>query len=504
MINNTLSNVSLANVLPGLKPKSPVTSPAQTALNNKIQINPTAFNPSGGISLPSTSLGGSSTPSYYAGPVSTFDTTNGFSTHTQSPYSPSSSTPIGSSSVKTGGQPVTNPPSTPTPGLIPVPPPQFTASSSVNGNVQTPSGAIVNAGTGGLVSAPQNSTPSSAPSYPGLVSGLASFNPLANPQVSDAYKKAQDINQQIADSSKNEANAVATNRLNPIPIGDQTGREAVIQNQYLAQQNALASELEGQTNLFQGGLTGTGQQVTAQTNAAGLAAPQLAGFNQQSFNPLTGQFGASGSGTSALSQLPAQAQSAIQSYAQQIQNGAMTRADAESRLSAYGVAGTNALNEVLGTGFNTNASNASAGTTATGQQIQTAASATNSALDTLSVLFTSLNPLQTSGIPLSNSIANWIGEKFGQSALSQYKTNLADARSQLIGVLNSAGGTPTGNEATALQYLPDNMTKSQFDANVGTAQNPGIVRQLVAQKVASFTQSGQQNATTNSNNIYSW
>lgn len=142
--------------------------------------------------------------------------------------------------------------------------------------------------------------------------------------------------------------------------------------------------------------------------------------------------------------------------------------------------------------FNTNASNASAGTTAVGQQIQTAAQATNQALDTLSTLFNNLSPLQTQGIPLTNSLANWVGSALGSQALSQYKTNLADARSQLIGVLNSAGGTPTGNEATANQYLPDNMTKAQFDANVGTAKNPGIVRQLVAQKVSSFTGSGTQ------------
>ncbi len=175
----------------------------------------------------------------------------------------------------------------------------------------------------------------------------------------------------------------------------------------------------------------------------------------------------------------------------------MTRDIAEGELNAYGPAGLQALNSALGSGFNTNASNASAKTTAQGQQIQTAADSTNRALDTLSTAFNSLPAVQTGGIPLTNSVAQWIGANMGDAALQTYKTNLADARSQLIGVLNSAGGTPTGNEATALQYLPDNMTVSQFNQNVGTAQNPGIVRQLVQQKVGAFTTSGQQNQNAN-------
>jgi hypothetical protein len=261
-----------------------------------------------------------------------------------------------------------------------------------------------------------------------------------------------------------------------------------------------AQQQSGYNQASGNALTGQGQGITGLNNAAGNTAPVQVPYNNQYISPTTGQPVSGGGATTgtAMSQLPQQAQDAVNSYAQQVQSGAMTRADAESRLSAYGVAGTNALNEALGTSFNTNASNASAGTTAVGQQIQTAAQATNQALDTLTTLFNNLSPLQTQGIPATNSLANWVGSALGSQALSQYKTNLADARSQLIGVLNSAGGTPTGNEATANQYLPDNMTKAQFDANVGTAQNPGIVRQLVAQKVSSFTGSGSQNGTSTS------
>lgn len=411
----------------------------------------------------------------------------------------------------------------------------------------TPTPAVGNAGPlpGGnspapaqnqVYTPPQNSAPqqpqpysSSDPvTYPGLIQNLANTSQQGSPYTEQAIQgilsaaqgnsaigqRAADIaaqyGQQIANAggqgARSEAGQLTTGTS---PVGE--GNAAVTAQTTAAQQQALA---QGESAALQGTaqqLTGQNQQAnaygaaggvanTAQgnvqsglNNAAGYAQPQLGNIgSQQYYNPLNAN-SSSGAGT-----LPADATNAINSYAQAVKEGRMTRADAESRLSTYGITGLNALNIALGPTFNTNASNASAATTGQGQQIQTAAQSTNSALDTLSNAFSQLSSLQTGGIPASNGIANWIGHQFGDAALSQFKTNLADARSQLIGVLNSSGGTPTGNEATALQYLPDNMTKAQFDANVGTAQNPGIVRQLVAQKVSAFTGSGSQTGASGS------
>jgi hypothetical protein len=249
---------------------------------------------------------------------------------------------------------------------------------------------------------------------------------------------------------------------------------------------------------YNGAQTQAGRATTAGTSVLGAVAPMQVPYSNQVIQP--GMLGSTGSSTSgtAMSQLPQQAQTAVQSYAQQVKDGSMTRDVAEGHLSAYGIAGTNALNEVLGSNFNTNASNASATTTAQGQQIQTQTKTANDALDTLGTSFASLGGLQKGGIPVTNSIAQWIGTELGDSALSKYKSNLADARAQLVGVLSQAGGTPTGNEATAMQYLPDNMTPSMFAQNVGTVQAPGIVRTLMQQKVNQFTGSGSQNQTSGS------
>jgi hypothetical protein len=142
-----------------------------------------------------------------------------------------------------------------------------------------------------------NAGTSVPPTFPGLIQQQSQFDPFANPSVAAAYKKAQDIQAQIESSKQNEANDVANNRLNPIPIGDQTGREAVIQNQYLAQQNALSSQAAAQAGIYGAGFTGTGQQLTGLNAAAANSAPQLGAVGTQGYyNPLTGQ---PSSGTSA-------------------------------------------------------------------------------------------------------------------------------------------------------------------------------------------------------------
>ena len=327
-----------------------------------------------------------------------------------------------------------------------------------------------------------------------LIGNLANQSQTPSQGYTDAVNKYGTIAGQLEALKSQEAQQTSDINQSGTWTSRAMGEQGQANIQNAATEAALGSQLTAQGNLVNAANTQQGLQVTAGTNAANANAPMQVPYSNQVISPSTGQ--SVGGGTAG--QLPQQAQDAVNSYAQQVKSGQMTRADAESRLSAYGVAGTNALNTALGTSFNTNASNASAGTTAQGQQIQTAAKATNDALDTLTGLFNNLSPLQTQGIPATNSLANWVAGALGSQALSQYKTNLADARSQLIGVLNSSGGTPTGNEATANQYLPDNMTKAQFDANVGTAQNPGIVRQLVAQKVGRFTGSGSQNGTSGS------
>ena len=406
-----------------------------------------------------------------------------------------------------------------TTGTTPPPPPTDTSGSDPTKMIDTPtdtttaellqkisdlSSQITKMGAGNYQTANKNQT--------NAIAGNQQYQDQATAIANAAGQKMSDIGGQGA---RGEAGYLTTGTS---PVGE--GNAAVLAQTTAAQQQAVAQGANMQLQGTAQGLIGQNQQqtgynqqsgnainaqgqgLTGLNNATGYAQPIQVPYSNQLIDPRTGQ----PMGGGQAGQLPQAATDYINSLAQQVKNGYMTRADAESRISQYSQPGLQALNTALGSGFNTNASNASAGTTATGQQIQTAADSTNKALDTLSNAFTVLSGFETGGIPATNSIAQWIGTQFGDSALQTYKTNLADARSQLIGVLNSSGGTPTGNEATANQYLPDNMTKAQFDANVGTMQNPGIVRQLIAQKVSSFTGSGSQNNNTSNSGsgIFNW
>lgn len=373
--------------------------------------------------------------------------------------------------------------------------------------------------------------PSSTPTFSGLVGSAANQANNLNTQAGLINTTAGLIGSQGQVTPEEQ---LAKNRLagligvqgavnanieeHPSEFAFQMGREAVAGRNIEAMRQALAAQSEAYATTRQANTQAYTGQANAQNaagglynsaggilnNAAGLVAPQAVPYNTQFLNPQTGQpINGGGAGTTgtALSQLPPQGQNFVQSLAQQVQNGSMTRGDAESRLNAYGVVGIQALNDVLGTSFNTNASNASAATTAQGQQLQTQASSAIQALDTLQAKFQSLNGLQTGGIPATNSIANWVASALGSSALTEYNQTLHDARQQLQGVLAAAGGgTPTGYESTAQTYLPDNMTPSQLTQAVAN------IKALIQQKVQSFTTSGQQTNTTQnaSSNLFSW
>lgn len=220
--------------------------------------------------------------------------------------------------------------------------------SPATGNVQTPSGATVNASSGGLIMPPP-SQQAQAPTFSGLIGNLSSFS-----QPSDATKQALDtskgaadtynrLQQQLQESRTNEANAEAQNRLNPIPIGDQAGREAVIKNQYLAQQNALASQAQGATNLYGpsigAAVTGQGQQIGAAGTAAGLGKPSVEGYGQTTFDPLTQKFGGSGGNLDPQTQAT--------SLAQKVMSGQMTYDQALSSLGYAGSVGATFLNNAI-------------------------------------------------------------------------------------------------------------------------------------------------------------
>lgn len=381
-----------------------------------------------------------------------------------------------------------------------------------NSNTQSPLTSNVNPnagqfGTGGI-GGPSQSVAAQPPQNTGLygqlIGQLSTQNPFNNTAVSDAYKKAQDIQSQLEQSRANQANSEAENRLNPIPIGDQTGREAVIRSQYLAQQNALAQQGAAQSTLYQAGLTGTGQQLQGLTSAAGLVQPQQVSYNNQLINPVTGgtygQYGQGGTLNDAVS-----------NAVQRIQNGTGYN-DALATLNAYGQAGVNALNQALGPSFNITQSNANAAaqgqslgqTTTQAQATQKAVDYANTVLDNLTHAYQGLGSAQTTGIPGVNALAN-LGSQItglGIGGTQSFNNQLQEARAAISSALVASGTvTPTNAGGLALSMIPDNATPTQI------ASAKAALKELLGQRAGIYTapyQAPQYGQGASGNSIYSF
>lgn len=285
------------------------------------------------------------------------------------------------------------------------------------------------------------------------------------------------------------AQKLAETRADDIPLEFNQGRAQVLQQAAAEKEKALQT---GVSNA----LTEQQQKLTALGTLGNQVAPQLGQYGQTFYTPGANMFSGSGAGGAfdPVADTPR--------LAQQVANGQMTIDQANS-LIGNNPSLLRGLNEAvtrINPNFNFTQSAASASTQAQGQQLQTAAHATVQALDSLQTLYNNLPGVQTGGIPATNSIANWIASHLGSSALTQYNQTLHDARAQLQGVLTASGGaTPTGAESMALTYLPDNMTPAQFSSAVANIKN------LVQQKVSSFTQSGQQGGGfSGGGGLWSW
>lgn len=144
----------------------------------------------------------------------------------------------------------------------------------------------------GTQNAPQQSTP--MPTYTGIVGSLANFNsPVgqqANTQAQEAYKNTQGLIGQLKQSRDAEATAIANQGQAPIPMGDITGRQAVIRQLYETQQANLGSQAQAESALYGPALTaaglGQGQNLQGLQSAATAAKPELGAFGQGYYNPI--------------------------------------------------------------------------------------------------------------------------------------------------------------------------------------------------------------------------
>ncbi len=351
-----------------------------------------------------------------------------------------------------------------------------------------------NTGTTGTGTTTGNKTSAQTNVISGLASGGA---PTLSDLVSLLYNNYNSTNdavsksqQDLKDFQTSYAQNIGKIEGQTIPLEFQQGQKQVIANQY-------ANELPAYTTAVQNALTAKGQSVSGLQTALGAASPIQVPYSNQVINPQTGL---PVSGTSSTSM-----NDAVNNIITKVKNGTMGYDAGVSALSAYGQAGVDALQKGLGSDFNIQQSNAQAQaqgastlqTGTTGGQITKAATSANSALDKLQSDFEALPDLEKLGVPGTIGIEQAIGNFFGNTALSTYKTTLNDARAQLSSVLASTGSmTQTEAEQKANEYLPDNMTSGQIKAKISAAKT------LVQQRVDAYTGTG--GATGTETNNYSW
>lgn len=348
---------------------------------------------------------------------------------------------------------------------------------------------------------------------------ISQTNPGTSGKAYDDYQKS--INE-LTNLKSGIASATAANESNPIPLEFQQGRQQVMDKKNALLLDAAQQKVNQTQQAIQNQITGAQTQQTGYNYAGGLgntaqglrqsglqgaaqyAQPVQVPYSNQYINPQTGMPIGGGGGA-----VGGSLQSSVQNIAQRVLSGNMGYDAGIQALSAYGQAGVNGLLQALGPNFNIQQSNARAQaqgastlqTGTTGGVITKSADSANKALDSLQLAFNKLSKLQTGGIPATNNIANWIAQQFGQGALSSYNSILHDARAQLSGVLTSTGAvSPTGAEAMAQAYLPDNMTPTMFKNKLKAA------RDLIAQKVSAFTNtsSGNQNYNSGGGGLWNW
>ncbi len=140
------------------------------------------------------------------------------------------------------------------------------AQGTSSANYPTTDGAPPTIAQNNAAGTPQNS-------FGQAVGGLLNRGSQDSPEVRQAR-------QGLLSSQMAESNALAQNRLNPIPLEFQQGREQILANQYLQQQNAL-------TNQLGSAVTTQGQQNAALGNAGSLVSPRQNGYVL--IDPATGQ-----------------------------------------------------------------------------------------------------------------------------------------------------------------------------------------------------------------------
>lgn len=426
----------------------------------------------------------------------------------------SAGNPTGKSYVS-GGQFPTQPAQMTT-GLMPPQNSQVTSHTTTDAAGYTtkqpyaPANTQYNASTGGtpgLINPAQNQalvTPgggiaagSQPPTFQGLLGTVAGQGTQQSPVAQQAQSTAQTsaneyqrLNKQIGDTRLAEAGALEHQGLAPIPMGDITGRQAVIRQQYESRLAGLGAQAQGATNLYGPSVgaatTGTGQQYSAAQSALGAAQPQVVAPGQAVFNPATGQYSSASSGGGNPSMAPSGIdQTSWDNYVQMAANGQISAIPSSITSNANLSGQLNAAAKARNPNYSpiTSAAQGSSSADLTGQASSIQAQA-NGAEQNFNLM---LDIAQKGGVndvnvPILNTLQNNVNRGLTSSeAVTSFQSLIQSVRSQYAAILG--GGTVT------VEALQEAQTLVPNDISISALQSLGQNLKSDAQnRVAGITQ----------------
>jgi len=363
----------------------------------------------------------------------------------------------------------------------------------------------------GMIGNLANTSTSGSATAPGYIQKTADYGAQNAATGQQAIDIANQFGQQYADvgqaGAKFRAGQLTTGTT---PVAE--GNAAVTAQSTAAQQLALAQgqqaalqgigyQQSGLTNAANASNAAAGQAQTGQglvqtglLGAAGLVKPEQVGYNVQYTDPMTGQPYSGGSSQTL--------KDAVSGVVEKLKAGTMGYNDALTALQGYGQGGINALQSSLPPGFNIAQSNTLAGQQGSiGVNYQLA----DTALTNVENIQKQLGTLQKTNQPIINSVANWISTQFGVGsketrAMTGAVASLRNAYASLLA--SSKGGTPTDYSGQAQAEIPNEPTPNDIAA---IRQNFETLGKARADILGNPGQSNtNQNANTNSSNIYSW
>lgn len=292
-----------------------------------------------------------------------------------------------------------------------------------------------------------------AQTFPNTVGTLANMSATSSPQYQAALAQYGTANQDLANLRTDFARQTANIGGSRTNLQEAGGEQGLLQNLEAGKEAALTGEMNAAIAAAQ---AATGQQGTQQQGlgaAAGFAQPQLAGFNQQMFNPITGQFTGGGS-----------MNDAVQGVVQKLKNNQISYPDALNVLSGYGQGGMNALQAALPPGFNVNQSTATGASqqaqTGQQQQYQSASQQAKNLGSQLTQLITSagINPNDLNRL---NSFVQSVAANTSDPNYQTFHNLVNDLANRYAQILTPAGGSVTDKTRDIASSLLDSSQSGQ-------------------------------------------